>query len=157
MNKYIIGAVVLIIALVIILVSLGSSGNKATEVAQTTSAITVPESSYDFGEIDIFGGKVSTEYLLKNEGAEDVLILSAITSCMCTEGKIDDLRFSLHESSGGVVTIPAGGEKTLIAIYDPLAHGPDSTGKVKRELSLKTNSSVAPEVQVTFAANVVKN
>ena len=92
--------------------------SKKIEVASVVIAEPV---SYDFGSIDIFGGKVTTLYTLKNTGAEDVTILSGVTSCMCTEGQIDDLTFGMHESSGTTITIPAGGEKILKAIYDPRA------------------------------------
>jgi len=156
MHKYIIGALV-IIALGTALVLLPSNKQKSVPQEQVASIITVAESHYDFGDIDIFSGKVSTTYTLKNEGAEDVRILSAVTSCMCTEGEIDGLVFGMHGSSGDVITIPAGSEKILTATFDPLAHGPEGTGKIKRELFLKTNSTATPEIKVTFSGNVVKN
>ncbi|MAZ40848.1 hypothetical protein CL654_01925 [bacterium] len=148
-----------LIALVaIVLVVWGSPGNSTENNIKTTSAseITVVNPLYDFGEIDILGGKVSTEYVLKNEGAEDVEIVSAVTSCVCTEGEIGGLRFGMHESRGGNVVIPAGNEKILTAIYDPLAHGPNGVGPVKRELFLKTNSTATPDIKVQFTANVIK-
>lgn len=156
MNKYIIG--VAIVAVVLILASYSFPGDDTINTkAEVASAITVVEESYDFGEIDIFGGKVSTTYTLKNEGTEDVSITSAVTSCMCTEGEIEDLKFGMHESSGKTVVIPAGEEKVLTAIYDPLTHGPNGTGKIKRELFLNTNSTETPEIKVTFSGNVIKN
>jgi len=155
MNKYVIGVVILVG--VLILASYGFSNTGNTSASEVASAITVVEPPYDFGDIDIFGGKVSTTYTLKNEGAEDVSILSAVTSCMCTEGEIGGLVFGMHESSGKTVTIPAGEEKVLTATFDPLAHGPEGTGPIKRELLLKTNSSVTPEVKVTLEAVVIKN
>ena len=117
----------------------------------------VEKTSHDFGEIDIFGGKVSTTYTLKNEGSEDVRIISAITSCMCTEGEIGGMKFGMHSVTGEKIIIPAGGEEILTAVYDPLAHGPNGTGKVTRELILKTNSTETPEIKVLLIANVVKN
>jgi hypothetical protein len=155
MSKYVIGAVILVI--VLIFASYGLSNNEALNATEVASAITVIEPPYDFGDIDIFGGKVSTTYTLKNEGPEDVFVLAAVTSCMCTEGEIGGLRFGMHESSGTTVPISAGGEAILTATFDPLAHGPEGTGPITRELMLKTNSTVTPEIKVTFTANVVKN
>jgi len=155
MNKYVIGVVILVG--VLILASYGFSNTGNTSASEVASAITVVEPPYDFGDIDIFGGKVSTTYTLKNEGTEDVSILSAVTSCICTEGEIGGLVFGMHESSGKTVTIPAGEEKVLTATFDPLAHGPEGTGPIKRELLLKTNSSMTPEVKVTLEAVVIKN
>jgi len=155
MNKYILGAGILAIILIIFLFEFPNEEKRSDEMV--ASLISVTQDSYDFGEIDIFGGKVETTYTLKNEGVADVSITSAVTSCMCTEGVIEDLIFGMHESSNKIVVIPAGEEKTLTAIFDPLAHGPNGTGKVKRELLLKTNSTVTPEIEVTFSGNVVKN
>ncbi|MEX0931075.1 MAG: DUF1573 domain-containing protein [Candidatus Paceibacterota bacterium] len=155
MNKYLLGAGIL--AILLILVSLSFSNSDTNTNTQVASAVSVVEDAYDFGEIDIFGGKVQTTYTLKNEGMEDVLITSAVTSCMCTEGEIGDLTFGMHESTGKTVVIPAGEGKTLTATFDPLAHGPNGTGKIKRELMLKTNSTVTPDIKVTFSGNVIKN
>ncbi len=155
MNKYLIGAGIL--ALLLIIASFGLTNTETKETAGVSSAISIAQDSYDFGDIDIFGGKVQTTYTLKNEGPEDVNILSAVTSCMCTEGEIGGLVFGMHESSDKTVVIPTGEERMLTAIFYPLAHGPDGTGKIKRELMLKTTSTVTPDIKVTFSGNVIKN
>src|SRR3989344_7529681 len=98
MNKYIMGAVILVA--VLILASYGLSNKEVENTPEVSSAITVLEPSFNFGDIDIFGGKVQTAYTLKNDGGEDVRILSAVTSCMCTEGEIGGLVFRMAESSG---------------------------------------------------------
>ncbi|MEK7589867.1 MAG: DUF1573 domain-containing protein [Patescibacteria group bacterium] len=156
MNKYTI--ILIIFTIAVIASSVIISGNKKSEDnKQITSVITVDKESYDFGEVDIFGGKVETTYIIKNEGEQDVKITSAITSCMCTEGKIGKMKFKMHSATGGYTIIPAGGQETLTAIYDPLAHGPDGTGKITRELTIKTNSITTPEITVKLSADVVKN
>ncbi len=155
MNKYLIG--IAILAVIFALATYSSVDSKKAEILEVSSAVVAIESSHDFGDIDIFDGKVSTTYLLKNNGVEDVNILSAATSCMCTEGEIGALRFDMHGSSGETVVIPAGGEEILKATFDPLAHGPNGVGKIKRELFIKTNSTTTPEIKVTFSANVIKN
>jgi hypothetical protein len=157
MNKYVLGIVGIIIIAFIVFAADTASDKKAEENMQVASVITAEKTFHDFGDIDIFGGKVSTTYTLKNEGIEDVQILSAVTSCACTEGEIGDLRFGMHNTTGGRVTIPAGGEEILTAIFDPLAHGPNGTGQVTRQLMLKTNSTETPEIEVRLSANVVKN
>lgn len=154
-TKYVIGA--LGVAILGIATFYFAFNRDDTSKVRVGSAIVVAESFYDFGDIDIFGGKVRTMYTLQNTGQEDVVILSAVTSCMCTEGEIDGLQFGMHRSSGKTGIIPAGEERMLTAIFDPLAHGPNGTGKVKREMSLTMNSTVTPEIKVTFAANVVKS
>lgn len=137
------------------------SQNKNTipeEVTGSMSAakISVLEQPYDFGDIEIFAGKVSTNYTLKNEGNEDVTITKAGTSCMCTEGEIAGMTFGMHGSNVETVVIPPGGEETVKAIYDPLAHGPNGVGPVTRTLLLETNSTETPKVELRFSANVIK-
>ena len=131
------------------------SNENTQSVISNASVITVDKITYDFGRIEIFAGKVSTKYTLVNTGESDVTITSAITSCMCTEGKIGGMTFGMRSGSDSV-TIKAGESETLTATYDPLAHGPDGVGKVKRELTLKTNSTETPEIIVTFTADVYK-
>lgn len=160
MNKYIIG--VIVAGVVLLGYGMISSGQNSTEASAVTSEVSgakiaVLEQPYDFGDIDIFAGKVDTTYTLKNEGTEDVIITKAGTSCMCTEGEIAGLTFGMHGSDVQAVVIPAGGEEKVKAIYDPLAHGPSGTGPVTRTLTLETNSTQTPQIELRFSANVVKN
>lgn len=160
MNKYIIGFIVLGVGLFgyLMVSSNQNSSNENTVVSKISGAkITVLEQSYDFGDIDIFDGKVDTTYTLKNEGAEDVTITQAATSCMCTEGEIAGLIFGMHGSDVKSVVIPAGGEEKVKATYDPLAHGPNGVGPITRTLTLKTNSNVTPQIELRISANVVKD
>ncbi len=159
MNKYIIGAIVLGVALLgysVFSSNQGSGSADATNTGPSASKITVLEQPYDFGDIEIFAGKVSTNYTLKNEGAEAVTITKAVTSCMCTEGEIAGLTFGMHGSDVKSVVIPAGGEEIVKATYDPLAHGPSGVGPVTRMLNLETNSTETPKIELRFSANVIK-
>lgn len=156
MNKFIIGASILAVVLIFGANYLGDNGDEVSVVTSVASTVSVNEPPFDFGDIDIFSGKVSTTYTLKNEGTEAVTITQAATSCMCTEGEIAGFTFGMHGSEVKSVVIPAGGEEVVTATYDPLAHGPDGTGPVTRELTLDTNSVVTPEVRLKFSANVTK-
>jgi hypothetical protein len=157
MNKYTLGIIGIIIIVFLGFAVNTANDKKAEKNKQVASVITVDKEFYDFGDIDIFGGKVTTTYTLKNEGIEDVKIVSAVTSCMCTEGEIGGMKFGMHSVIGGSVVIPAGGKEVLIATFDPLAHGPEGTGKIIREIILQTNSTETPEIKVRLSANVVKN
>lgn len=157
MNKYIIGAVILTVVLIFGANYFGNKDETIKAATNVTSPIAVLEKPYDFGDIDIFAGKVSTTYTLKNEGSEDVTITQAATSCMCTEGEIAGLTFGMHGSEVKSVVIPAGGEEVVKATFDPLAHGPEGTGPITRELMLKTNSQETPDIRLKFSGNVIKN
>lgn len=152
--KYIGGAVILI-ALGFLFFFAGDK-NVTNEIQSVSSAIEIVEGDYSFGEIDIFGGKVSTTYTLRNTGEENVRIVNAITSCMCTEGEIGGMTFGMHGKENKVVIIPAGEEMVLTAVFDPLAHGPEGIGKITRELMLTTNSTETPEVNMKFSGDVIK-
>ncbi len=158
MNKYIIAALILGVGL-IGLSMFNNSGDRNVVATNSVSSATlsVVEPPHNFGDIDIFGGKVETTYTLKNEGTEDVTITKAGTSCMCTEGEIAGLTFGMHGSEVESVVIPAGGEEKVRAIFDPLAHGPNGTGPITRMLMLETNSSETPQIELRFSGNVVKN
>lgn len=156
MNKYIIGGLIFL-AVFVLFSFLMTNDQQPNQNPYVASAVIAERTFHDFGTIEIFGGKVSTTYVLKNTGEEDVSIVSAVTSCMCTEGEIGGVRFGMHDKTSLRVVIPAGEEKILTATFDPLAHGPNGTGKITRELTLTTDSSETPKIMVRFAANVVKN
>jgi hypothetical protein len=146
-------AVVLILGGVFIIAS--KDGGTAID-SGSTSVVTVDSTMHDFGDIDIFGGKVEKDFLVTNEGPDEVVILAGTTSCGCTDGSIDGVSFGMHVGMSREVTLAPGESKTLTAIYDPLAHGPDGVGQVTRQLFLKTNSVENPELEVRVMANVMK-
>lgn len=157
MNKYIIGAVVaVLIGFTLMSANQGSDSANTTSVGTSAAVVSVVEQPYDFGDIEIFDGKVSTSYTLKNGGAESMTITKAGTSCMCTEGEIAGFVFGMHGSEVKSVIIPAGGEEVVKATYDPLAHGPSGVGPVTRMLNLETNSTETPKIELRFSANVIK-
>ncbi len=158
MNKYTIGAIGIVILIVGFSAMSSSKNTIPEEVIGSVSAakISVLEQPHDFGDIEIFVGKVSTNYTLKNEGTEDVIITKASTSCLCTEGEISGMTFGMHGSEVDSVMIPPGGEETVKATYDPLAHGPNGVGPVTRTITLETNSTETPKIELRFSANVIK-
>lgn len=155
-NKYVIGIIGFLALMLLLVFTNPTQQQQPEENKLVDSVLEATPSTYDFGEIDIFGGKVTTTYTITNTGVEAVTITAAETSCMCTEGLIGALSFGMHGSSGGTVVIQGGASEVLTAVFDPLAHGPEGTGKIKRELHLRTNSSTVPEVEVTFSGDVIK-
>ncbi len=148
-------------ALIIGAFFLSSSKDTSQSIMSTPQAIaaeiTVDRSEHDFGSIDIFAGNVETEFTLTNNGTEDVTVEQASTSCGCTTGSVGGVDFGMHQSMRKSVNIPAGQSVPLTAIYDPLAHGPNGTGQITRQLFLKTNSITTPEIEVRVSADVYKN
>ncbi len=151
--------VVLVIAGVSALIFLGGdiSVSKTEVNTQSSSALVAEEPFYDFGEVDIFSGKVTTNFPLTNEGVEDIAIKDGTTSCSCTEGEIGGIRFGMHENMSKAFIIPAGETRSLTVIYDPLKHGPSGVGLAERSIYLRTNSTVTPELEVRIRAMVTNN
>ncbi len=112
------------------------------------------------------GGKVNADFTVRNDSSEPVAILNGETSCMCTEAIVkgkDGFESGVivmrgHGPAKSInYTIQPGEEATVTAIYDPLAHGPDATGPVARDVYLRTNSTQTSELRFSFRGNVTKN
>ncbi|MBI5151993.1 DUF1573 domain-containing protein [Candidatus Peregrinibacteria bacterium] len=134
-------------------VLIGLSG--AFEAKASSGRIEIRPPGYNFGDIDIFGGKKSTSFEIVNSGNESVEITSAITTCMCTEAFLDDKIITMHAPTY-IGLIEAGERKNVTVVFDSLAHGPDATGPITREIIFKTNSTLTPEITFRFDGNVIK-
>ncbi len=121
------------------------------------ASLVIEDPQYDFGVIDINGGDVTTEFAVTNTGEEPVEVLDGTTSCACTSAQLKGIDFDMHNGMVRTVTIMPGETKTLTATYDPLFHGPKGTGKITRDVILKTNSVTTPEIRARFKADVVSN
>lgn len=117
------------------------------------------------GDVPIGGGLVMTEFRLRNPGDEPVELLAGETSCMCTTAVIKkengeiSRRIEMPGHGGGStgrlnMTLEPRSEATVIATFDPMAHGPGATGPIQREVILQTNSKTTPEVRLFFNGNV---
>lgn len=169
-NKFIwiLGAVV-IAGLALLKISVGGeSGAAATFTANKVDSTLVVQNkeATDLGEIPIGGGLVNTEFKFQNTGNASVTLLYGETSCMCTEAVIKRangevsprIKMPGHGATTGPLnmTLDAGEEATMLATFDPMAHGPSALGAIQREIVLKTNSKTTPELRFSFVGNVVK-
>lgn len=135
-----------------------------SELASSNSPIEIQENNIDLGNIPIRGGKVEAEFTFRNDGDEPVILTNGQTSCMCTEAIVKRengdvtprIKMPGHGASGAInMTIEPGEVATLVAIYDPMAHGPNGLGPIKRDIVLATNSKIDPQIQFSFRGNVV--
>lgn len=154
-------AILIVIGLVIVgggiwAFSGDSNNQEKIEQVQSSSVLVSDREMHDFGDIDIMGGNVETEFALTNTGTDDVVITGGTTSCGCTNGEIGGISFGMHTKMKDEFKIPAGETKNLTVIYDPLAHGPSGVGLAQRSVFLKTNSTETPELEVRIKAMVTK-
>jgi len=124
----------------------------------------MPESiEHNFETIAMDKGEVSTKFKLTNEGEEPITVTNMFTSCMCTsailhteEGSSNKVGMRGHGIDDEInMVIEPGKNAEVEAIFDPNAHGPQGTGVNRRNVTLQTNSTAAPELQFNFTANVV--
>ncbi len=154
-----------VLALVIIVGGWFFLSKKSTPATSGTGVLEVVDGDFDFGEILMTGGFVKHNFIVKNTGDGPVKIINAETSCACTTA---DIFSASGEKSGpfgmvgpshkpnpkiGMEVLP-GEEITIEAVYDPLKHGPDATGKIVRDIFLKTDTN--QEVSMKFRGNGVK-
>ena len=149
----------LVIALVIMGggVALGVSGVLSKDAPSiANSVLTTAETDYNFGNIQMYDGKVSKVFTLGNSGKEDVKFTDIRTSCMCTEAVVDNAVYGMHGPYFSSAVIKPGEKKEVTVIFDPLAHGPEAVGPITRVVSIKTNSAATPMVEFKIAGNVVR-
>lgn len=102
--------------------------------------------SFDWEDINIKGGDVEHIFRFKNAGDEDLIIKSAITTCMCTTATIEladgtvSPEFGMHARSKWGASVKPGEEFDVKVVFDPMAHGPDATGPISRSVFLETSS-----------------
>ena len=160
-------AVVLVSFVLIVMIYIGNYSGEAGKISASSysaSALTVVEENFDFGVIAMKDGNVSHKFELKNEGQEPLKIEKVFTSCMCTTAYVIDgsggKRGIFGMQGHGLspttsIEVKAGETITLEAIFNPAAHGPQGTGKIKRLVYVDTNSQTKPKLQVSFEADVI--
>jgi hypothetical protein len=159
---------ILLLAIGSILLLAGCSDSEASQAAtmrknRSAGYITVVNNNVNVGTIEMSKGNIEIHYLFRNDGDEPVALLEGETSCMCTTAQVKGeggtsplIIMRGHGASASVnQVLDPGEEATLIAAYDPNAHGPSGTGEISRDVIIKTNSTKTPSVTFRFFGNVV--
>jgi hypothetical protein len=120
--------------------------------------ITLDSLDHDWGDISIDGGLVEQGFHFKNESDETLNIFGANTSCMCTSVIIElpdgslSPTFGMHSNFDWSYEVQPGEEFEVEVIFDPMAHGPDAVGLIKRDVNLTTSDK---DIHMTVSANVL--
>lgn len=141
------------------------SQKPSPSTAQTewsAGALEAQETFFDFSTISMAAGKVSHTFTVKNTSPQLVTITKASTSCMCTVAVLKRGTKQLGPfgmPGHGVIptiseTLLPGETVQLVVTFDPAAHGPAGTGKIRRIVTVETNSQTKPKLEVSFAATV---
>ena len=120
-----------------------SAMSSQTEIA-VKSALSAPETQYEFGEVRMKDGKVSHRFKVVNPTDKDLTAEYLSTSCMCTTAYIVDDK----SQSGpyGMEGMGSSGKAKLLfkpqetreieVVFDPNAHGPAGVGPLQRFVTL---------------------
>ncbi len=108
-----------------------------------TSILTIDKVFHDFGEVPQYGGKVSAEFLLKNESDSLLKIGTLTTSCSCTSASVDSSTLDPEETA------------LLTIIFDPDFHE-EPLGVFKRTVFMPTNDTNDPESEITIQVDILE-
>jgi hypothetical protein len=106
----------------------------------------IPQTTYDFKNISMKNGNVSTTFTIINPKEEDINLQKVFTSCMCTVayviGQDGNKKGPFGMPGHGAVPkvneiIKAGESRDIEIIYDPNAHGPAGVGMISRFVYLE--------------------
>ena len=145
--------------------SLFQRGGAAVAQPAVSGVIGATEDFFDFGTISMSAGKVTRKFTLKNSSDAPVRVTKLFTSCMCTQASIatqNDRRgpFGMQGHGGSIpkinLEIKPGETAEVEAVFDPAAHGPEGTGKIKRLIYLETYSQTNPKLQLAIEAEVTR-
>lgn len=130
------------------------------------SEIVIEKNNINLGEIPIMGGKVDAVFNFTNLGKSPIALYEAETSCMCTEAIVKSsdgvvspiIQMRGHGETQANINQVLNSDETasLVATFDPLAHGPNALGEIKRDVFIKTNSSKTPLLRFSFQGKVIK-
>ena len=108
------------------------------------SALSAPETQYDFGVVQMKNGKVSHRFKVVNPTDKDLTAEYLSTSCMCTTAYIVDDK--LQNRAYGMEGMGSSGKAKMLfkpqesreieVVFDPNAHGPAGVGPLQRFVTL---------------------
>jgi Protein of unknown function (DUF1573) len=159
-NTNLIASVILLILVGLFIWGYAGKGGTTASVQQpsaATSALTAPETLYDFGTISMKDGNVTKEFTVTNPTDKDMMVSTILTSCMCTKAFIVLLDGSTKGPFGmpGMGSVPpadelikAGESRTIRVVYDPNAHGPAGVGRIDRFITLTDASGGALQLEI---------
>lgn len=158
-KKILLYSVVGVIAVILITLA-AVSNNKGS----SSGALVPSETFWNFGTVKMSEGIVTKELTLRNDSSEPVAIIQMETSCMCTNaqiihenGKMSGVKGMAGHGSSTMSEMIEPNETVIVKInFDPNAHGPNGTGSIDRQVTIKTNSQDQPIIVLRFSGVVVK-
>jgi hypothetical protein len=147
--------VLIVLAVAGFLMWRGGGAQKINESAVTNTGATSASFGvstpprFSFGDVSMAKGLVEHDFEVKNDTPSALTVVSAETSCMCTETVLDfpggkefgPFGMPGHGFMPQINEPVAPGDTVKVkAVFNPAAHGPSGIGFVEREIVLNTNN-----------------
>lgn len=163
-NIYSLGAIVLVIVLLWVFGGANRADPKpvpSLPKSDLASPLVGENLFFDFGNISMSVGNVSHVFKIANTNKTAIVVSKIYTSCMCTvatlvtkTGRAGPFGMPGHATIASInQSIAPGEEASVEAVFDPAAHGPSGTGRVRRIIYLETDAQKEP-FELSFEANV---
>jgi hypothetical protein len=120
--------------------------------------VDISPQSFDFGPVKKSQGKVSTVFIVRNNGDKSLVIDNVVPSCSCTTFAVkkdgqETPYFDHHgPPQGWNLELKPKETAELKVVFDAAHKG--ITGKTVRELSLQTSDPLSPLMWITVQAEV---
>jgi rhodanese-related sulfurtransferase len=121
-----------------------TSDNVAPQATNATGAkASLDRTLHDFGEITQYGGVVTADFIITNNGSENLAIGDITTSCSCTSATVASK------------SVAPGGQTTLTVVFDPDFHE-EPLGVFKRTVFIPTNDPNTLEAEVAVQVDIIE-
>lgn len=120
------------------------------------SALSAPQTIYDFGAVSMKNGKVSHRFQIINPTDKDLIAEYLSTSCMCTTAYIVDDK--AQSGPFGMEGMGSSGKARMLfkpwetreieVMFDPNAHGPAGVGPLQRFVTLTDAAGGKLQLQI---------
>ena len=161
-NKKLVQISILIIVLVSIIYFFIQSNPTPTynQDSRGPPLMKIMPASYNFGDVSVAKGTVSTTIDISNEGKGNLVIKNMKSSCMCTtttliKDGVESPVFGMHSGpSNWMQTIGPNEAAQLKIYYDPTAHR-ELRGPVTRVITIYSNDPANSQNEVRINVNQV--
>lgn len=123
-----------------------SGTDRASDAVDAGRVASAEALDFDWGNINIQGGKARHTFTLQNGGSEDLILKGAFTSCGCTTATIAladghvSPAFGMNVPNNWTRAVKPGEGFTVTVEFDPLFHGPNDVGPIMRAVYLVTSA-----------------
>ncbi len=134
------------------------------KVSSLAKADVLTPTSFDWGNIDYSGPKVTKAFSIKNIGSDVLQLYNIHTSCHCTKAYVTingEVSPEFGMDMGGDVSsyigkVNPGQKADITVVFDPAYHGPEGVGPINRYVNVDTNDKGQPHLTFTLTGVVIK-